>query len=316
MAEMRIALTGAQEAPGRQILAELARQDVELAALGAEGWGPRAAAVDVRRVDLHDVAGLRAALADATHVVHTHALTEPGHSAADYEAENVETTTALLDACMKTSVEGFLLVSTTETYGPELPPWPVGEGWAAHPVGAAMQSRARAEQAARTYRRSVPLAVLRAAPCLAVEGGQLRRLVGHFVSHPRAGLVAGGAAALSIIAAADLARAAWAILAQFEQAAGQVFHATSAHTTWRELAEEACRVRGVEPQFWTAPWPLARALEAVSLASWTLPAPEAAADYVSLTGRPHLIDDSRLRVAVGYSPVLNLRGALAQALRE
>lgn len=315
MAEMRIALTGARQAPGRQILAELARQDVELAALGMEEPEPCDAAVEVRRVDLHDAAALTKALADATHVVHAHALSEPGHSAAVYEAANVATTTALLDACRKTSIEGFLLVSTTEAYGPELPPWPVGEGWAAHPVGAAMQTRARAEQAARTYRRSVPMAVLRAAPCLAAEGGQLRRLVGHFVSHPRAGLVAGGAAALSMIAAADLARAVWAILAQFDQAAGQVFHATSAHTTWRELAEEACRVRGVEPQFWTAPWPFARALEAVSLSGWALPAPEGAADYVSLTGRPHLIDDSRLRVAVGYSPVLNLRGALSQALR-
>lgn len=323
MASMRIALTGAAREPGRQILAELRRQDVDVRALlepraepDAQGAGELAA--DACEVDLEDAAALTEALAGATHVVHAHALTEPGRSAADYEAANVATTTALLDACMKLSIAGFVLVSTTETYGWDLPPWPVGESWAPHPIGAQLQSRVTAEQAARTYRRSVPLAVLRAAPCLGAEpgaeAGMLRRVVGHFVSHPRAGLVAGGQTPLSIIAAADLARAVWAILADFDQAAHQVFHATSTHATWRELAEEGCRLRGVEPQFWNAPRPLARALDAASLSNWALPAPQGVDAYVALTGNPHLIDDSRLRIAVGYSPVLTLRGALTQAL--
>ena len=308
---MRIALTGATGEPGRQILAELRRQDVDVRVLVAPS---EESIEDAVKVDLEDAAALAEALACATHVVHAHALTEPGRSALAYEAANVATTTALLDACMKVSVEGVALVSTTETYGAGLPPWPVGESWAPHPVGAQLQSRATAEQAARTYRRSVPLAVLRAAPCLAAQDGMLRRVVGHFVSHPRAGLVAGGRTPISIIAAADVARAVWAILSGFDQAVDQVFHAASVHTTWRELAEEGCRLRGVEPQFWSAPLPLARALDAASLSNWALPAPEGVDAYVALTGNPHLIDDSRLRVAVGYSPVLNLRGALAQAL--
>lgn len=328
---MRIALTGAAREPGRQILAELRRQDVDVRALfepRAEPDAQRAGdlAADACEVDLEDAAALTEALAGATHVVHAHALTEPGRSAAEYEAANVATTTALLDACMKLSIAGFVLVSTTETYGWDLPPWPVGESWAPHPIGAQLQSRVTAEQAARTYRRSVPLAVLRAAPCLGpelgaepgagpgAEAGMLRRVVGHFVSHPRAGLVAGGRTPLSVIAAADLARAVWAILADFEQAAHQVFHATSTHATWRELAEEGCRLRGVEPQFWNAPRALARALDAASLSNWALPAPQGVDSYVALTGNPHLIDDSRLRIAVGYSPVLTLRGALTQAL--
>lgn len=310
---MRTVLTGAEQSPGSQILAELQRQDVELRTLTASE-------------QLQDAAALRAALDGATHVVHAHALTEPDRAASDYYAENVAATTTLLDACMRVELDGFLLVSTTEVYGGELPPWPVPESWTPHPRGEPAQSRATAEQAARTYRRSVPVTVLRAAPCLANSEGLLRRMAGHFARHPRGGLVAGGRAPLSIIGAADLARAVWAILAACDQTngktagqagariAGQIFHAAGAHTTWRELAEEACRLRGVEPRFWSAPLPLARALDAASLAGWALPAPEGVDDYVQLTGTPHLIDDSRLRVAADYSPVLSLRGALAQAL--
>lgn len=298
---MRIVLTGAERSPGRQIFAELQRQDVELRTLSAPD-------------QLENGPALRALLEGATHVVHAHALTETGRSAADYEAANVASTTALLDACMRVQIEGFLLVSTTEIYGGELPPWPVPESWTPHPAGALPRSRATAEQAARTYRRNVPIAVLRAAPCLAAEGGLLRGLVGHFVSHPRAGLVAGGRTPISMIAAADLARAVWAILAAFDQTANQILHAASAHTTWRELAEEGCRLRGLEPRFWSAPLPFARALDAVSLSNWALPAPEGVEDYVQLTSTPHLIDDSRLRIAAGYSPILTLRGALIQAL--
>ena len=310
---MRIVLTGAERAPGRQILAELQRQDVQVLALVGPDGGQSAGGADLQAIDLEDAAALSEALTGATHVVHAHALTAPGHSTAAYEAANVATTTALLDACMRVPLSGFVLVSTTETYGWGLPPWPVQEGWAPHPIGAQLQSRAAAERAARTYRRSVPIAVLRAAPCLSAEPDMLRRVVGHFISHPRAGLVGGGRTPISMIGAAALARAVWAILADFEQAADQAFHATSVHTTWRALAEQGCRIRGVEPQFWTAPYALARALDAASLSNWVLPAPEGVDGYVELTGRPHLIDDSRLRVAVGYSPVLNLRGALAQA---
>lgn len=311
---MRIVLSGAARPPGRQILAELLRQDVETVALAAPGDKIALNGAERFEASFEDSADLNAALAGATHVVHAHALTQPGCSPADYEAANVASTTALLDACMRIPLVGFVLVSTTETYGRDLPPWPVTEGWAPHPIGVQLQSRAAAELAARTYRRSVPIAVLRAAPCLAPEEGLLRHVVGHFVSHPRAGLVGGGLTAISVIGAADLARAVWALLADFERAANAVFHATSVHTTWRALAEEGCRVRGVEPQFWTAPYALARALDAASLSDWVLPAPPRVEDYVELMGRPHLIDDSRARVEVGYAPVLNLRAALTQAL--
>ena len=295
---MRIALTGAERDPGRHILSELQRHDIQVIQLDAAAEGV-----------LHNVAALSAALAGVSHVVHVGAPIVPTDAGGDIEA-----TTTLLDACRRLELEGFIYVSTTETYGLRLPPWPVTERWVPEPVGTAQQAQVAAERAARTYRQRVPLIVVRAAPCLSADGGLLHTLVNHCLAHPRGALIGGGDAPLSIIAAADLGRAVWALIEHAGALRDRVFHATSAHTTWGELAREACRLRGVEPRFWHAPPLLAQALEKVNLAEWALPAPPELRDYIQLTARPHLIDDSSLRVAVGYEPVYGVRAALKRAL--
>ena len=297
MTAMRIALSGAEQPHGRAVRGELQRHELEVIPLALE-----------------QPAGLDEALSTATHVVHAAALSVPGQPAAAYTAANVHQLTTLLDACRRHPLKQFLLLSTTETYGRALPPWPVTESWVPRPLGPALQSREAAERVARTYRRRVPLSILRAAPVVADGGGALMTVVNHFITRPRAGLVGGGQAPVSILAGADLGRAVWALLSQPDTAVDHVFHAASAHTTWRELALEACRLRGVEARHWNAPLPLARSLDAVRLASWVLPAPDGVDAYVALTGRPHLIDDSRARVELGYEPVLGVRAALAQAL--
>ncbi len=297
MSTLRIVLTGAEQPVGLAVLSELQRHDVELALL---------------KVDSADELGSR--LEGATHVVHAASLVEPGRPAADYTAANVHTTTALLDACRQQDLEQVILISTTATYGRRLPPWPVTESWVPRPLGPALQSRVAAERVARTYRRRVPLSILRPAPVIADGGGPMMKVIRHFVSRPRAALVAGGEAPVSILAGADLGRAVWAMLSQPEEAVNQVFHVASAHTTWRELAIEACQLRGVEERFWNAPYLLAQALDALRLSDWVLPEPEGVDSYISLTGRPHLVDDSKARVSLGYAPLLGVRAALAQAL--
>ena len=297
MPTARIALSGADQPGGRAVLRELERHDLEIAAFST-----------------NDDSSLEAALNQATHVVHAASLSKPGLTAAAYTAANVHATTTLLDACRQRDLEQVLLVSTTETYGQRLPPWPVSESWAPRPIGPALQSRVAAERVARTYRRRVPLSILRAAPLIAESDEPLMSVARHYISRPRAALVAGGRAPLSILAGADLGRAVWAMLSHPDEAVGQVFHAASAHTTWRELAREACQLQGAEARFWNAPYPLARALLAMRLSSWVLPEPEGVDAFVALTGLPHLIDDSRARVTLGYEPVLSLRAALAQAL--
>ena len=297
MSTMRVALTGADQHIGAAIASELARHDAEVITL-----------------DPSESSDLNALLEHVTHVVHAQALAEPGHSAASYTEANVHTTTSLLDACRQHELKQVVFVSTTETYGRRLPPWPVTESWVPRPLGPALQSRVAAERVARTYRRRVPLSILRPAPVIADGGGAMLDVIRHFIARPRAALVAGGQAPVSILAGADLGRAVWAMLSQPEESVDQVFHVASAHTTWRDLAVEACQLRGVEERFWNAPFLLARGLDALRLSGWVLPEPDGVDAYISMTGRPHLIDDSRARVTLGYEPVLGVRAALAQAL--
>ena len=297
MSTMRVALTGYDQPVGSAIASELQRHDLELIMLD---------------IDAED--GLQGVVAEATHVVHALSLTDRGHSGSAYTEANVHATTALLDACRQQTLEQVVFVSTTETYGRRLPPWPVTESWVPRPIGPALQSRVAAERVARTYRRRVPLAILRPAPLISDGGGTVMNVIRHFISRPRAALVAGGEAPVSILAAADLGRAVWAMLSQTEESVDQVFHVASAHTTWRELALEACQLRGVEARFWNAPYFFARGLDAMRLSGWVLPEPEDVDAYTSVTGRPHLIDDSRARVTLGYAPLLGARAALAQAL--
>ena len=297
MAKMRLALTGSEQPIGAAVASELERHDV-----------------DILPLDTAQADDLEASLNDVTHVVHAYSLVEPGHQASEYTEANVHATTSLLDACRNQDLEQVVFISTTETYGRRLPPWPVTESWVPRPLGPALQSRVAAERVARTYRRRVPLSILRPAPVIAEGGGPMMNVIRHFISRPRAALVSKGQAPLSILASADLGRAVWAMLSQPDEAVDQVFHAASAHTTWRDLAVEACHLRGIEERFWNAPYMFARGLDALHLAGWVLPEPDGVDAYVSLTGRPHLIDDSRARVTLGYEPVLGVRAALSQAL--
>ena len=262
---MRIVLTGAAGAPGRHLLDEFMRQAADVTVLRAVDIGETAIeqAGDVREIPARDARAITKAIGGADFVVHAHALTAHGLPRDEYEAANVGYATSLLDACIEAKPAGVVHVASTEAYGPGLPPWPVNESWAPHPQGPMQQSIATAEQAARTYRRRIRLAILRGAPVLSPHGGTLRRLARHFAARPKAGLVGGGRAPLSLVAGADLARAAWRMIEHFDATADQVFHAASAHTNWREFAEEACRIRDVKPQFWSAPLTAAKALDAV-----------------------------------------------------
>ena len=172
-------------------------------------------------------------------------------------------TTTLLDACRRRELEQVVFVSTTETYGRKLPPWPVTESWVPRPLGPALQSRVAAERVARTYRRRVPLSILRPAPLVSHGGGTVMQVIQHFISRPRAALVGSGEAPVSIL---GRGRSGARGLGDAEPDGGGgrsgVFHIASAHTTWRELAVEACQLRGVEARFWSAPYFFARSLDA------------------------------------------------------
>ncbi len=316
---MRILLTGATGFLGGHIADELCRHDVEIAALVRPG--DSAAALDAQgiaviRADLSDPGAVRQAVEGMTHVIHAAALIKPGRSAADYHAVNVAGATNLLDACLTADVQGILHVSSTSMYGSALPPWPVDESWAFRPDTPARLSLATAERAVRTYHRRLPLIVLRPAlPFGPRDSGVVLRVLTHFLDKPRPRLVGGGRAPLSLVFAPDLARAVWGALDQIGATQDHIFHVSSIDTDWRTVLDETFALLHREPHYLPIPHRLARAAERLGApAAWITRPPRDVERYADLLALPHLIDGSRLRLAIGFSPLFGLRAALRQTL--
>ena len=115
----------------------------------------------------------------------------------------------------------------------------MNEGWAFRPSTPLEESLARAERAVRTYRRQVPLAVVRAAPVFGPrDRGRMRQALLHLLDTPRAPLVGGVQASVSLNYAPDFARAMWEFVAHFTDAEDRLFHVQSLDTDWRTIVEE------------------------------------------------------------------------------
>ena len=316
---MRIVVSGAGGFLGGHVVGEVARHDVDLVALvgpGAEAAWLTDFGVRVEATDLRDGAALRTVLRGARYVVNGPRLATPGHAAPAYAAANVESTTALLDASLEAEVEGFVQLSSTLTYGASLPDWAVDESWAARPCTAVDQSLATAERVARTYRRRLPLLVLRAAPTFGPrDDGVLQRTLDYFMRARRPRLVCGGRARISLAYGPDLGRAAWAALEALEETQDRILHVKSIDTDWRSVVAQARAMsgRGGRP----APIPLwvARLLDGSGgVGRRLLDAPAGVERYTDLTARPHVIDDTPLRALTGFAPLFGLRGALRHTL--
>lgn len=311
---MRILVTGASGFLGSHIVDELVRHDVEVVAFALDASadarlqreGVTAVAGDVR--DPEQVAPWVQA---ADFVVNAARLTASGLRDEEYEAVNVAGATNLLDAAREAAqVKGFVQVSSTVVYGRSLPQWPVDESWTLHPRDGLERSLALAERAARTYRRQTPLVVLRPARTFgARDWGLVMQFLLHHLRHPRAVLVGGGRAPVSMAYGPDIGRAVWAVLSGIEQSQDRIFHVKSFDTDWRTLLEEGFHLlqRRATPR----PVPYRLAL------LWARMSDSRA--EIDLYGRPHLVDDSRIRTAEGFTPLFGLRAALRQTfewLRE
>ena len=181
---MRIVVAGASGFIGGHLIDELLRHDVEPIAMvrpGSDAARLRELELEVVEVDVLDLDAVRPIMRRADFVINAVQLTSPGLSGEAYDDVNVGGTTNLLDAAVEGGVSGFVQLSSTTMYGDALPHWPVNEGWAMRPPGALEQSRAMAERAARTYRRRIPLILVR--PALSFgprDRGLMRRLLLHF----------------------------------------------------------------------------------------------------------------------------------------
>jgi nucleoside-diphosphate-sugar epimerase len=316
---MRIVVTGATQFVGSHIVDEMARHDVDVVALvGAGEDASRLAGLDVEVVeaDIGSIDSVRPALAEASFVIHAAHLDAPGHSMDEYEAVNVGGTTNILDACLDADVEGVIYLSSTAMYGDALPHWPVDEGWAFRPANAMEQSRAVAERAARTYRRRIPLIVLR--PSLlfgARDRGVVYQLLAHFRRNSRPRLIGGGRAPVSLTYAPDLARVVWSVLDELEESKDTIFHVKTIDTDWATVLEELQGILHRPLRSSSLPYRLAVVAEKIGgERPWLTGRPAGFSRYIELVGRPHLVDDSRLLAATGFSPLFGLRAALRQTI--
>ena len=342
---MRIVVAGAHGFLGSHIVEEAARHDVEVVALippdSDPTWFSDLGAL-ATACDTSDRDGLRrslpgllagaqflinapALLADADSVQTGLPANIDSNSDSNIEADpNIDVTTALLDAALESALEagseaqlkGVVQLSSTLTYGYSLPNWAVDESWAARPPTPAMQSLAAAERIARTYRRRLPLLVLRAAPTFGPrDDGVVQRLLDHFgrAAHPR--LAAAGRAPVSLAYGPDFARAAWAALQAFEETQGRILHVKSIDSDWRTVVAQARALGGRSGRAWPLPLWLARRIErAGGPGRRLLDAPDGVPAYADLIGRPHLIDDTQLRALTGFTPLFGLRAALRHTI--
>ena len=325
---MRIVVAGAEGFIGGHIIDELLRHDVEVLALVA----PPTSSDDSRRARLDGmelevaegdpadadwVLSLlrRPGLPETGFVVNAVQMTAPGLSPEAYDDVNVGAATGLLDACGEVGIEAFLHISSTAIYGDDLPAWPVNEGRAFRPLGAVDESMAMAERAVRTYRRRVPVVVVRPATTFGPrQQGAMQSLFDHIIDEPNPRLVAGGSAPVSLAYVTDLARAVWALIDHVSDAIDGSFHVKSFDTDWRTLVIESQRLLGRPPILRSIPIRAATLAGHLGLADWLLRPPPGMLRYVERTGRPHLIDGARLRATTGFEPVFGLGAALRQTL--
>ena len=349
---MRIVVAGAAGFLGSHVVAEAVRHDVDVVALippqADPAWFSELGAIPTP-LDTSDADALRGTLpgllAGAAFLINAPALLADGYSVPAYRAANIDVTTALLDAALQVraaqddagpddageggagpddageggagpGLRGVVQLSSTLSYGYALPHWAVDESWAARPPSPAIQSLEDAERAARTYRRRIPLLVLRAAPTFGPrDDGVIQRLLIHFGRARRPRLAAGGRAPISLVYGPDFGRAAWAALQAFEETQGRILHVKSIDSDWRTIVAQARAINGRSGGGRPLPLWLARRLARTGpVGRRLLDAPAGVPDYPDLIGRPHVIDDTPLRALTGFAPLFGLRAALTHTI--
>ena len=312
---MRILVAGADGFLGSHLVDELARHDVEVVPLAAGIAPVRAVAGEMPAADCTRLEQVAPYLAGVTHVINAIRLTAPGLREGQYDAANVTTATTLLDAALDAEIEGFVHFSSTLPYGDALPGWPVDESRAFRPRTARDHSLVLAERAVRTYRRRLPLVVLRPGLLFGPrDTGPMQSLLAYFRRPGRIILPGAGRAPVSLAYGPDVARAAWDTLAHLGATADSIYHVKTIDTDWsaaclvtREFAGARGRVIALPPR-------LVEGLARLPAVPPPLRLPVRLDAYARLVGRPALLTDARFRVATGFAPLFGLRAAIRKTL--
>lgn len=195
-------------------------------------------------------------LVDGADVVFHVAGLVAARSEAEFLRVNRDGAGALARASARAGVPRFVLVSSLSATGPSRPGDPVGEGSGPGPVTAYGRSKKAGEDAARAA--GVPLTVVRPP---AVYGPRDRAFLALFRAASRGlvPLLGDGRQELTLVHAADLARALVAV-ATSAATLGGTYHAGHPDpVTQRSLAEAVGRAVGRRPRRVALPGPLVRA---------------------------------------------------------
>lgn len=232
--------------------------------------------------------GARRALVEGQDVLYHLAGLVAARKPADFQRVNADGAAALAAAAARAGVGRFLLVSSLAVTGPSRPGHPVDEASGPGPVTTYGRSKRAGEEAVRAS--GVPFTIVRPP---AVYGPRDRAFLALFRSAARgfAPLLGDGTQELTLVHAADLARALVAA-ATSAATAGGVYHAGHAEpVTQRALAEEVGRAVGRAVHAISLPGPLVRAaLGAAGVAARAL-------------GRSPLLDGDKANelLALGWS---------------
>ena len=316
---MRVVVVGASEFIGSCIVEEMIRHDIEVVALATESFRLnylKEQGVEVVEGSLDSINFLREIFSGASCVVYSHSYPNVEDVGFTSSKVNIEDTTNVLDACLDNGIQGVLYISSTLPYGNGLPHRPVDESWTFRPSSKTEQSYAIAERAARTYRNRLPLVVLR--PSLLFGPGDMGTgyaLLSHFRKVKRPVLIGDGRAVVSLTYGPDLARVVWMILEQLNELKDPIFHVKTIDTNWRTVLGETQTIVHHDPAVISFPYRVALAMERIPLINeWLKTNCARIPSYPSLISEPHWIDDSKLRIATGFTPLFGLRAALRQTL--
>ena len=258
---MRVAVTGATGFVGSHVAnALLARGDRVRALARSPAPGLAEAGAEVVPGTLDDSAALER-LVEGAEVVHHVAGAIAARSESDFMRVNAEGTARLAEAARAAGVRRFVYVSSIAASGPSARGRPLDDAGPARPVTPYGRSKQAGEEA--TARSGVPFTIVRP-PLVYGPRDKALLLLFRLARRGLVPLLGDGAQELSLIFAADLARALLAAAAS-PAAAGRTYHAAHPEVvTQRELVHSIGRVTGATVRTLTVPTPVVRAFLVLS----------------------------------------------------
>ena len=263
---------------------------------------------------LDDAAGLAAAVAGATWIVHAAGLTSARHPREFYEA-NVQGTERMLRAALTVGpgLRRFLAVSSQAAGGPSRDGSPVTEAQATRPVSPYGDSKLRGEELVLQMRDRLPVCCIRPPGVYGPRDEAFLKVFKTVKWRMRPVLRAGGR--FSLVHAEDLARAVGLAL-EHDRAVGEVFYVSEPDVTdYDAFGRAVVRAMGnpamrFEPPGWLL-WGGALVGEAMAAVTGR-PAFLSREKLREITAGDWICSSAKARERLGWAPTIALDAGIAQ----